>query len=293
MDPLTIAIIGGTAFAFGYGSSDFCAKKTLNRISDLNTLFYMQIVGIFLLPLYFFIDPTLPEIKLSSIAMAAVFAIMYASANLFLFKAFSTGKVSLVSPIASSYVVGVAIVSFLAFGESLSGAKAMFIALVVIGVVLTSFDLKQLRNGFQIGDLGSGLKYLIPNFLILSFMYPLLDQFLDVDGWVFWLIIMRIFIVIFLAGIILVNRGKFIVKQAGQMKTWIFAIALFEVIGFLGSSWAYSESSDMTSVIVAIGGLFPLVAGVLAHLFLKERLATNQYFGALVILGGLTLLPFI
>ena len=100
---------------FGYGISDFFAKKSIDRIGDLKTLLYVQLIGAMFIALYLPNDLSLPELTGKNIMYLGLLALINTIAYLALYRAFKVGRLSIVSPISSSFSVLVVVLSFLFF----------------------------------------------------------------------------------------------------------------------------------------------------------------------------------
>ncbi len=186
-----MAILGGVAGMIGYGSADFFAKKTIDRIGILKSVFYSQLISVIFLLLFLFQDPSMPVLNIQVIITLVLFGFFWAAGYLALYRAFEVGKISVVSPITSAFAALAAINSFLFFREPFSFLKLIAIVLITIGVVLTAIDLKELKKGLKLNDLVKGVPEAFFVLLIFGFFWPLWDQFTSRGGWVILTIIMR------------------------------------------------------------------------------------------------------
>ncbi|KKT67150.1 MAG: hypothetical protein UW60_C0012G0036 [Candidatus Woesebacteria bacterium GW2011_GWA2_44_33] len=163
---------------FGYGFADFFAKKAVDRIGNLKALIYSQLFAGVLTAIYFFRDASFPDLKPSNILIIVAFGFFNTVGYLALYRAFQIGKLSVVSPISSTFVVLAAVISFLFFGEIFSQTKIIALVLVVVGIVFTSVNLRELRNGIDISDLSKGVPEALLVFLIFGFYVPFWDRFI-------------------------------------------------------------------------------------------------------------------
>lgn len=277
----------------GYGISDFFAKKTIDKIGSLKTLLYSQIIGAAFISLYLIRDSSLPSFSIPNIIYILLFGIFNAAGYLALYRAFEVGKISIVSPISSSFVILAAIVSFLFFGESFSTLKTISLGLVIVGIILTAIDLKDLRDGVDISDLSKGVPEAMVVFLVFGLYAPLWDRFIEGPGWVVWAILVKIILSFTLISYATLVRKQSLSFKQSSLIYWLVFIALFEAMASFGNSWAFNASINTTSIIVAITSTYPLVTALLAFTLLKERLALNQYIGIGIIISGLVMMPFI
>jgi uncharacterized membrane protein len=290
---VTIAIIGGLIGMLGFGISDFLAKKAIDKIGDLKTLFYAQIIGaIFILPILLR-DGSLPPLTSTNILYIFLFGLANLISYILLYRAFSLGKISVISPISSSYAVLTAVTSFLFFGEAMSGTKIFFLLLVLAGVFLTSVDFRKLRDGVSAGDFSKGIPEILVFFVIVGLYIPFWNRFLNTEGWIFWVFMVRIILSSLLLIYMLFIKKVGIGVRGKPLILLLIFVALFEAVASFGSSWGFHNSVNATSIVASVSSAYPLITVLLGFIFLKERLALNQYIGIAVIIAGLSISPFL
>lgn len=293
MNHIAIAFLGGIAGMFGYGISEFLAKKTIDRIGALQTLLYSQIIGAGFVSLYLVQEHSLPLLSPFRIVCILLFGILSAIAYLALFKALEVGKVSIVSPITSSFAMISATISFFLFGESFSQLKIIALGLVVSGIILTSFDVKDIRSSPTRANLSKGVGQALVAALIFGLFFPFWDRFVEGEGWAVWIFIERVVVaVFFIVYSNFIRKGVTVAKEK-RIMFWLVLIALFDAVGIFGNTWALSTSVDTTSIVAAVSSSYPVVTCSLAFGFLKERLSINQYIGIGVTISGLVFMPFV
>jgi drug/metabolite transporter (DMT)-like permease len=293
MNNITIAIVGGLVGMLGYGISDFIAKKSIDKIGNLKTLFYTQLFGVFFLLFYFIKDISVPVFDFKNVVSILLFGFFNTIGYLALYRAFEKGKLSIVSPISSSYAILAAVVSFLFFGETFSQIKIITLFLIILGILLTATDLNSLKSGLGRKDLSKGVPEALLVLLVFGIYVPFWDKFLSGPGWVVWVILVRLvlaFILLIYQCVIKKDNLKFSGKNLIYL---LLFTSLFEAIGSFGSSWGYHSSVSTTSIVTAITSTYPFITALLAFTFLKERLAINQYAGIAIIILGLALSPFV
>lgn len=293
MSNIVIALVGGLLGMLGYGISDFVAKKAIDKIGNLKTLFYTQLIGALFLFIYFFKDRSIPSFDLKNIISILLFGFFNMVGYLALYKSFEVGKLSIVSPISSSYVILASVISFLFFGETFTSLKIITLVLIICGIILTALDIKGIRNGLNWRDLSKGVPEALLMFLIFGIYVPFWDKFLEGSGWVIWVILVRIILAIFLIIYRKVIQKKDLSINGKSLFYLLIFIAFFEALASFGSSWGYHASSNTTSIVTAVSSAYPLITATLAFIFLKERLAKYQYVGIALIILGLAISPFV
>lgn len=286
MNNILIALIGGLLAMFGYGISDFLAKKTIDKIGSFRTVLYVQIIGVFFLIFYIYYDRSLPLFTISNIGLILLFGALEAIVYLALYRSFELGKISIVSPIASSYVIVASVVSFFLFNEQFSQFKIGSLVLMILGILVVAYN-KSFFADLKTNNWAKG----VPEALIVLFInglyVPFWDQFLVGSGWIVWVILRRIIMVLaFCLYGLLIKKQKLQIQNK-HIWYWLILIAFFEAIGSFGNSWGYRFSIDATSIVAAISSTYPMITVVLARVFLGEKLIKHQYIGLLMIIIGI------
>jgi len=281
----------------GLGISDFFAKNVIEKIGSTKTLFYTQIVGIFFLLLFFLKDRVLPVFDLRNVLLLIVCSLLSTIGYFFLYKSFELGKISIVSPITSSYVILASIISYIFFKEFFSSNKIFILLVIVVGIVLIALDPKIFTKRISKNELMKGVPQALITLIAYGILVPIWDNFLESPGWLVWIILSRIILAFTIYLFSIIRDKKFVVsKDLFKVKQFLYLllfISFFEAIGSLGSAWGYHASSNTTSLVTAIVSTYSLTTAVLAYFFLKERLGKTQYIGIILIIIGLCLSPFI
>ena len=292
MNSFVIAFLGGILGMLGYGSADFLAKKVIDSLGVLRSLFFTQLITSVFLCLFLLADAGLPAFSTANFLWLAGFALIDTLGYLCLYRAFQVGKISIVSPIASSFTILTALVSHLFFGELFSSWKIACLVLVIGGIMLIAVDPEELRRKDSTEKLSRGVLQALGVALIFGVFYPFWDRFLSAPGYIVWVILERVLVVLLLGGYLLYPGRQRPKVSGGSLFLLLPLIAGGETLARFGNSWALHATVGRTSLIVAITALFPLVTLLLAHLFLRERLRHFQYAGLLLVLAGLVLAPF-
>lgn len=287
---LLFAILGGLGAMIGWGTTDFFAKKTVDKIGDASALFWMQFIGIFPLLLIFPFQFDISDLTFPNILLMAFWAVIDGAGYLLFFNALEKGKVSIISPIVASYAAFSVIVSAIAFGETITPQTLFFLALIFVGIILTSLDFQQLKKDVADRDnLMRGVPQAAIAVVFFAFWFPFWDDFVSKgNSWLTLLIGLRIFITL---SVFLFTKYKSIslkVKDSKILK-WLIYMGVLDVGAYLALTWGYGESS-YTSVVSMLSAAFSVPTLILARVFLKERLKITQWIGVVTIIGSLVLI---
>lgn len=286
---LLVALIAGLGSMVGWGTADFFAKKTIDKMGDVQTLFWQQLIGIVPLLLLFLVHPYAPHLHhydwLWMILLGAVSGLSY----LPLYVGFGKGQLSLLSPIFASYSVAVVVLSILFLGESLHFWRAVAIIVTVLGILLISTDIADLRSSLRRHAFRlAGLPEVVSAMLVYSVWLLFLDKFLDGKQWVFFMLSIRTFSMLTLLIYSKVRKVSLPVKDSSLWK-YLVGIGVFDVVAYSFVSYGFSHT-QYPSVIAVLSATFSVPTLILAGIFLKERINRQQLAAVLVILVGVVLI---
>lgn len=286
---LAIALVAGLGGMIGWGTADFFAKKTIDQIGDITTLFWQQLLGVIPLLAVFLLSPKLPHLQRFDPLFLLLLGITSGLTYLALYTGFGKGQISLLSPIFASYSVTVVILSVLILGETLYLKRGLAIVLTFIGILLISTDPQDIRKSFHKRAFRlAGVPEVLLAMLGYSFWLLYLDKFLDGKQWLFYLLVIRAVSSVTVLAYAVFKKVSLRVTDSSLWKYLIF-IGLFDVGAFSAVSYGFSHS-HYPSLIAVLSATFSLPTIVLAYVFLKERISRSQIVAACAIIAGVVLI---
>ncbi len=287
-----MGIILGLTAALCWGTADFMAGYAARQIGTYRALLFMQFIGLAGLSIYLFASGEMARLMQSVAVGVWGWALLGAGLNivssLALYRSFEVGVMSIVSPIAASYAALTVILAILS-GETLSPLRAVGIVAALLGVLLASTSLRAAeaelvkRRGklppgvglALVAALGFGVGFWMLGFLII----PQLGGVAPV--WV-----SRLTTVLVLP---LIARpiGQSIALPRGAVWWLILGVGIFDTAAFVANT--IGLTTDQVAVVSVIASLFSAVTVLLAWVFLRERLAWNQWLGIGIIFVGVAL----
>jgi uncharacterized membrane protein len=286
---LFIALLAGLGSMIGWGTADFFAKKTIDVIDDLRTLFWQQLIGIVPLLVAFLLQPKVPHLHHYDPLFLLLFGVVSALTYLPLYRGFGKGQISVLSPIFASYSVVVVILSVLILGESLDFMQSLAIVVTFIGILLISTDVKDLEASFHKRAFRlAGLPEVLIATIGYSFWLLYLDKFLDGKQWLFYLLVIRIISTLTLFVYAAIKRASLWVVDRSLWK-YLVCIGLFDVAAFSFVSYGFSHT-HYPSIIAVLSATFSLPTMLLAYLFLGEKINRSQIAAAAIIIAGVVLI---
>lgn len=304
-----MGILLGLTAALFWGVSDFTARAVTQRIGTYRTLFFMQFVGLVALGMYLLVSGTLVHLLHSASWQSWIWALLVALLNIFstlaLYRAFEIGVLAIVSPIAASSAALTVLLAFLS-GETISEFRAIGISAALLGVVLaatqfgvlqqippeasahltTSAQLEEKRHPARrrlmrgvgmaiLAAIGYGLTFWLLGFYVAP----------DLGG------VMPIWLIRLLTPCVL-TIGVLPTRQSLRLpsgKVWwlILTIGVLDTAAFVCAT--IGLTTDQVSVVSVLASLFSAITVLLAWIFLREKLAWNQWLGIGIIFLGIVL----
>ena len=297
-----MGIIFGIAGAVLWGFADFAARFSSRRIGAFRTLFFMQVLGFFLIS---------PYIRMtggfSGVAhgwrpwlLAVLAGAINAGASLALYRSFETGIMTIVAPVSSCYPALTATLAFWS-GERIGGVRGAGLAVTFVGVLLaaTSFAAPVTADSAETGAalassetpkrprFAAGVGWAIVAAVGFGFMFWFLGFYViplvgtRVSVWV-----MRATAIATLLLFAAPARQSLTLPR-GKVWWLLAAVAAFDTTAFVVNNLGLQIGP--VSIVSVLVSLYGAVTVVLSWIFLRERLARSQWFGILLIFVGVVL----
>ncbi len=287
---LAIGITAGLIFTFSVGIGDFFQSLIARRIGRYKTLFIRHFITlILLLPfLAYFYANSMISVTITNLIWLTAGTLFYFLGYSNFLKAFEIGNVSIVSPISSACSIVTIILSAVFLDEILRPLSYLSILVIIGGIVLTSTDIKQIRNIKSV----KGLK----ESFIAMLMFGIYFFALGGAGKSMDTLSLFMFAMVTQSAIFLIFTF-FKIKTIGQYDYrrdlgLFFAITVFlYILAWIGFN--YGAAKGMVSIVTPISSLYPIITVMLASVFYDERLVINQKIGLGLVIAGLFMLNIV
>lgn len=289
MDKTLVSIFSGLGGMFGWGTSDFFAKLTSDKIGHTKTFFWSQVAGLifvlFLLPIFGL------NILFSTnfYLLIIVASFFYASGYLFFYKAFEIGNVTIVSATINLNVIIAMLLAFLFLGQRLTFMQSIAVFMVIFGVILVSINFKDLKkNGL---NLMTGVKETLMASVLYAVFWNLSEIISENIGWLATSLFVKIF-----AIILLIAFSKFAASDlslrnsASKIKLVVFLVGVLEAAAIVSVNFGL-ERGDLI-LVSPISSALSIVTISLAVIFLKEKVTKIQTLGIITAIAGIILTAF-
>lgn len=281
-------ILGAVIGATGFGTANIVIKKSLASLTIPQTLMMSTLSGVFFLLGFAVLGgalhaPTL-DLVLMSILLAAAEVVLY----LVLYKTFEVSNVTVATAVSGVYPLLATLFTYLFFSQSLPAAKLGFIALLVVGAIITSINWAGVfKDGLDKSDLVKGFGWIVLTTLLHALYFPFLGNFTATGSWETKLLFIKVASAVFLFLFFALYRKQSVLPPKDKL-AFTSLLGFLEVTGWAGFSWAANNTEGQTAILIAALNSSALVTAVLAYFFLNEKLSRIQYLGVLLIVASLT-----
>ena len=285
-------MIYGLAAALGWGLSDLWAAMSGRRVGSGRTVVVAQVAAALLVSLLLIVArPSLDQLPAVAGWLIAN-GFLGAAAFATLYRALQLGPVAVISPVLATYAVIPVVLSVGLLGETLDAAAAIGVIVTIAGAVLTSTDLRALREGTRTKL--PGLPWAVVSTLLFGVATYVMGWSAQEAGFLpsLWFGRLTMTIVVVLAALVAWarSRGRGVASPAMSSRAIWFAAAVgvVELVGTI----AYARGAEVgfVSIVTAASATYPLIPVLGGVHLLQERLAPSQYVGiALVVTGLVTL----
>lgn len=285
-----LGLLFGLIAMVGWGTSDFLAAMISRKIGFFRAFALTRILSMVLLLLlipFFFQPITLSQSTIILILVAAFFFII---ANLSYYKGFAVGEISVISPIASTYPVITVLISVFLLKESLSLLQIAAVGLAIMGSVLTSFRLADLRK-LKPQKFAQGIHYAILAAIGWGVLMVMVGILANTIGWYSPVLLMNVVVLFYLLPISRLYKKNLTLPIKSSIVA-ILPLCILMVILDTSAGLSYSISTTFAyvAIVATVSSIYPMLTILLARVVFKEKLSINQGVGIGLVLLALLLL---
>lgn len=284
-----LPIIEGLLVALLFGVSDYFAGKSSKAVGQYSTTIYVLLFSTVILLIALLFTGINTMLSAEVIGIAVLFSFIFFMAQLFAFKAFRYGNLSITAPIVGTYPVVTVIGAVFLLGAFLSPQEIVSIALIILGVILVSTKFSDFRtkNKITVAGVGSALISLV--FFGIFAIY--LGVYAAIIGFTLIIFISRALG----AGIGFITGYATKQDLSFPSKKYVYPLAIAGVTdAFAALTFSYGTSvkSANLPIIAALAGIAGGVTVLCAFVLLKERPEKNQWLGIILVMIGVAVLSY-
>ena len=280
----------GLAAALSWGLADYFAAMSSRQTGALRVVLGFHLLATALLAVILFASGGgLSDLTGGDLAWFAFVGVLGWLSYLAFYRALAIGPISIVSPIVSAYAAVTVICAVLISGERLSAGEALAIAIALLGVLLASSDLTQIRAIERVAALGIVLA-LATAVLIGAFVYGV-AYFSDEYGWLVPIFLARAFSTVFILGTALRGGEWRFPHRSPGLLAMIGFIAAVDTIGYVAFNFGVRHAD--TSIVATAAAPYSVVPIVVGVALMDERPTPTQWAGVGLVIAGLVLLGLV
>jgi drug/metabolite transporter (DMT)-like permease len=285
-----MGILLGLTAALSWGLADYFAALASRRTGSFRVVLGFHLVAMVLLvALLLVTGEGLSDVSGRDLAWLAFVGALGGVSYLAFYRALAIGPISIVSPIVSAYAAVTVVCAVLIGGERLAAGETAAIVVVIVGVLLASSDLAQMRRLERIAVLGI-LLALATAVVIGAFVYGV-AYFSAEYGWLVPIVLARGFSTLFLVFASLRGGEWRFPDRSPRFLTAIVLIAFVDTLGYVAFNFGVRHAdTSIVATAAAPYAVVPIVAGVV---LLYERPRTTQWAGIGLVMAGLILLSLV
>ncbi|MBI3859667.1 MAG: DMT family transporter [Thaumarchaeota archaeon] len=279
MDYLPVLL--GLVTAVCWGSADYLSRRQSELVGHYRTVLYSHLTTlIFLVAIVAGVSPSITIVPFPLLLLAGVGALNFL-AFIYLYRAFHRGVVSVVAPVAYTYPAVTTVLSVLILGSTLTFTRGAGISAVILGVILLSTRISELKGSAGGGSrvrMTSGLGSAVAASVLFGTVYVGVGYATPFTGYALPPIVLRA-VAVGVGLLVLPALGASIRPSRAALSVTVFAMGAFESVGFLSFNYGVFLGPDSLPVVAALSGMGGAVAAFYGILFLKERPERNQLVG--------------
>ncbi len=282
---IDLNILWGFLALGSWGAADYLARLTATHVGSRSTAFLILVIGL-ALPLALVISEIGGTSKtidwIDFLALGLVVGGLLAAAYTVYYAGLEKGSVSVVSSMASAWLLVSLLIAIIAFGERLSIGQLIVSLAIVAGIVALSVNGKP-------GSMGqSGYSYGLGSMFLLGAALALFKPLTDIAGPFISVVAVRLIASIILGSYLSISRVGIVLPATRKVSLLVFSAATLDVLGYVGYNIGLDQAA--VSLIAPIGAAHPLITILLALSFLHERPTRLQWFGIVVTVVGVVTL---
>ncbi|MGH3043557.1 MAG: DMT family transporter [Gaiellaceae bacterium] len=285
-----MGILLGLTAALSWGLADYFAALASRRTGSFRVVLGFHLAAMVLLTaLLVATGEGLSDVSGGDLAWFAFLGVLGGVSYLAFYQALAIGPISIVSPIVSAYAAVTVVCAVVIGGERLAGGETAAIVIVILGVLLASSDLAQMRHLERVALLGI-LLALATAVVIGAFVYGV-AYFSAEYGWLVPIFLARGFSTLFLVLVSLRGGEWRFPDRSPRLLITIAGIAVVDTLGYVAFNFGVRHAdTSVVATAAAPYAVVPIVAGVM---LLHERPRTTQWAGIGLVIAGLVVLGLV
>jgi drug/metabolite transporter (DMT)-like permease len=279
----------GFAAAVSWGLADYGAAMASRRIGSMRVVLGFHVVATVLVALVVLASGEVGRLADADPLEFALLGAIGCGSYLAFYRALAIGPISVVSPIVSGYAAITVVLAIVLLGDRPSFGATVAIVVAMLGIVLASSDLAQIRSERRPQLAGIAFA-LLAMALLGGFVFGVAYQS-DELGWLVPVFLARACTTIFLLAITTRARELDLPDRSPRLLGTIVLLGLLDTSGYVAFNLGVGHAD--TSIVATASAPYAVIPIVMGVAVLHERPAPVQRLGVALVLGGLVLLGLV
>lgn len=280
---LVISILFAILAFLGWGTGDIFGGLVARKVGSYSSAVLNYVLCIVLAS--FYIPFALPELRNLNLESAIWLIILFPIGIIpliTLYEGINRGNASLIGTVSGSFGALVAILSVIFLGESLNSLQVISIFIVLLGLILSSLDLKKFNIRQLLTD--KGISFAIISLILWAIYFTFVKIPIRQIGW-FWPAYISWW---GFPLVLLYLKTKSIKINIPKDKKHVSFLLLNAIISTIALfSFNIAAARGQSSIIAPIASSYPALFALLAYFVFKDRLTKQQIIGMVITLGGI------
>ncbi len=273
----------------GWGTADILGGIVARKIGGYSSALWSYILSILIASLYIpFALPELKHITLETVIYLLILTPIGVIPLITLYEGIKRGNASLIGTIAGSFGGLVVILSMLFLGERINFLQAISIVGIVLGLLLSSLDLKTIIAKKFLSD--KGIPFALASFVAWGIYFTFVKIPINNIGW-FWPAYISWWGFPLVLVFMKVKKIKLEFPKSRSHVVLTVANAVLLTAALFAFNFALANG--LTAIVAPIASSYPVLFAVLAYFVFKDRLSKQQVVGVAVTLVGIVALSFV
>jgi|SRR3989344_8685371 len=283
--PIAFALLSFFTWGFGLLFEAIAAKK----INSYLFTFWAALLSFIILTA---LAPTfigdLKGLTVSLLILNMVLAFFFHFGTIMYYEGIKAGAPALVGTVASSFPGVIVLIALVFLGDKINTLQAISILLVLLGIVLSSLNLNELKK--KKINLEKSVLFALAAMISWGIYLGFVKILVEKVGW-FWpnYLTFGMFPLLFL----FIKYKKMKIEnpiRSGVFIPFITSIILVRIAEF---SYNYAIGRGSQSIVASISGANPILFVLLAFFVFKDKITKQQIAGIIVTLLGIVLLSIL
>ena len=285
-----LAILLALVSFISWGTGDIFGTLASRKIGTyLSTLYLL----IFLIPVYLFavflFPAGLENLTIGTLLLTITIGIIGAIGLLTFYEGLRRGIASVVVTISATFPAIVVILSIIFLKEKITLAQAAVIFLILLGVVISTLDISEIKKRKL--KLDAGVIYAIITALLWGIYWTFIKIPVEQIGWA-WpnLLTMSGLPLVYL--VTKIKKVKIYKNDFWENKYILILNSACLGVGSIALNYAIKLGGNV-SIITPIAGSYPVLFVILSFFIFKDKISKPQIIGVITTLCGIVLLSFL